>query len=76
MTISNSYDKAILIAKVNNKRKTKCLKNHSCGLTQNPKNPKYRICLECKTLRNKSKWISKKVEIEKLENKKFKFFGV
>lgn len=72
----SDYEKSVIISKTNNKRKTKCYKNHECGLTPNPRNPKHRICLSCKKLRNKSEWISKKVEIEKLENKKFKFFGI
>jgi len=72
----DSYEKAILIAKVNNKRKTKCSKNHSCGLIQNPKNPKWRICLSCQKIRNKLKGQKAQKEKNELQNKKFKFFGI
>ena len=75
-SLLSDYQKSVIISKTINKRKVRCLKNHECGLTQNPQNPKHRICLSCQKLRNKSKWIKKKSEIEKLENKKFKFFGI
>tara|TARA_R110000823_G_scaffold205922_1_gene336709 strand:- start:87 stop:329 length:243 start_codon:yes stop_codon:yes gene_type:complete len=70
----SDYEKMIIVAKTNNKRKTKCNKGHD--LTQNPSKPKYRICLTCQKNYNKQKNDKLQNEKNELQNKKFKFFGI
>lgn len=70
----SDYEKMIIVVKTINKRKKLCKKGHD--LTQNPKNPKWRICLTCRKNYNKQKNDKSQNEKNELQNKKFKFFGI
>ena len=63
-----AYSKAIIVAKINNKKKTHCNYGHTL--------PTNRICIICQKRRGHDRNIKLRTEKERLEKSKFKFFGI